>query len=201
MRSSSRTGVVSSREGVALWDTIAITARLGLSMLLIVLACLLIRASLVENFFIPSSSMVPTLRKHDHVVVSKLSYGLWLPGANEQVLSWSAPARGEVVVFTREDDPATRVDESARAMVKRVVGVGGDTVSIVGKQVFVNGSPVDEPYARWIADDTSQDKSFCVPAGNLFLLGDNRNESFDSRFWNVPFVKQSRVVGPVAVVY
>lgn len=160
-----------------------------------------IHAAVLEIFFVPSSSMFPTLRSSDHIVVSKMSYGLWLPGVESQALSWGTPERGAIVVFNRRDDPGTKVDESARAMVKRVVGVGGDTVSVSGTEVVVNGVVLREPYAHWKRGGDHTSKSFIVPPGKLFLLGDNRDESFDSRFWSDPFVEQARVVGPVSVIY
>jgi signal peptidase I len=105
------------------------------------------------------------------------------------------------VVFNREDDPTTHIDESARTMVKRVIGLPGDRVAVRGAQVFVNGEPLAEPYARWQRGGVSEEQNFTVPDNALFMLGDNRDESYDSRFWTQPFVRSQRVVGPVAAVY
>jgi len=156
---------------------------------------------LVESFFIPSTSMVPTLQTRDRIVVTKLAYGLQLPLADRRVITWDSPKRGEVIVFNRKDDPSTHVDESARSMVKRVIGVAGDTVTVQGARVLVNGEPLAEPYARWNRGGTQGSQVFTVPHDALFVLGDNRDESFDSRSWSDPFVEEARVVGPVAVVY
>jgi signal peptidase I len=145
--------------------------------------------------------MAPTLAVDDCIVVPKFAYGLHLPFLEAPLVSWRSPERGEVVVFHREDDPATVVDESSRALVKRVVGVAGDTVMIVGGELYVNGEPLREPYAVKQDSGDLNPRSFTVPEGALFVLGDNRDQSDDSRFWSNPFVLVERVVGPAAAVY
>jgi signal peptidase I len=86
-------------------------------------------------------------------------------------------------------------------MVKRVIGVSGDTVTLSGSRVLINGNPLTEPYARWSKAHALESRSFTVPQGGLFVLGDNRDESADSRYWSEPFIEENRVIGPVAVVY
>lgn len=176
-------------------------SRVVKQLLIAVLAALFIKAFALESFYIPSASMTPTLRVDDCILVPKLAYGLRVPFSREAIVSWSNPTRGEVVVFNRQDDPATRVDESARTMVKRVIGLPGDQVLIRGAEVYVNGERLSEPYARWRRGGIADEQTFVVPDGELFMLGDNRDESYDSRFWTRPFVPTSRVVGPVAAVY
>lgn len=169
--------------------------------------CTLVRSTLLESFYVPSSSMAPTLERDDYVVVAKLAYGLELPLLNRRVVTWESPSRGEVIVFNRSDDPTTTADESARSMVKRVIGVAGDTVSINGPHVMVNGNLLAEPYVRGSRRDSQPVQQipgvqkFTVPNGAVFVLGDNRDESYDSRWWGDPFVRVSQVVGPVAAVY
>ena len=165
------------------------------------LAAFVVKGIALESFYIPSASMTPTLRVDDCILVPKLAYGLHVPFSQKAILSWSNPSRGEVVVFNREDDPATRVDESSRTMVKRVIGLPGDQIVIRGAEVYVNDERLVEPYARWQRGGLSDERTFTVPAGSLFMLGDNRDESYDSRFWSQPFVPTARVVGPVAAVY
>ncbi|MFN4896925.1 MAG: signal peptidase I [Pseudomonadota bacterium] len=167
----------------------------------LVAVVLFVQGCVLESFYVPSSSMVPTLNVDDCIVVPKLRYGLRLPFVREPIVSWGSPERGRVVVFHREDDPSTRVDESARALVKRVIGLEGDTITLIDSQVFVNGELLREPYARWKDGGIPGPVSFSVPAGSLFLLGDNRDESYDSRFWKKPFVPVSRVLGPASAVY
>lgn len=166
-----------------------------------VIAALVIKSFALESYYIPSASMTPTLSVDDCILVPKLAYGLRVPFSRDALVSWSNPTRGEVVVFNREDDPTTHIDESARTMVKRVIGLPGDRVAIRGAQVFVNGESLAEPYARWQRGGSSDERTFTVPEGSLFMLGDNRDESYDSRFWSQPFVPNERVVGPVATVY
>lgn len=185
-------------------DSLVVTrtaSRVVKQLMIAVLAALFIKSFALESFYIPSASMTPTLRVDDCILVPKLAYGLRVPFSREAIVSWSNPTRGEVVVFNRQDDPATRVDESARTMVKRVIGLPGDQVLIRGAEVYVNGERLSEPYARWRRGGIADEQTFVVPDGELFMLGDNRDESYDSRFWTRPFVPTSRVVGPVAAVY
>lgn len=165
------------------------------------LALWMTKSFVLESFYIPSESMIPTLESDDFILVPKFAYGIRVPFLDKAVVSWSTPQRGQVVVFRRPDDPSTAVDESARAMVKRVIGIPGDRISIHGSTVEVNGAVVDEQYARWTKGGIDQEQAFDVPGGSLFVLGDNRDESFDSRFWQQPFVSSDRVVGPVAAIY
>jgi len=168
---------------------------------LLVATIVVVQGCLLQSFYVPSSSMLPTLQESDCLVVPKFAYGLHLPFFETSLVSWSSPERGNVVVFHREDDPRTQADESTQALVKRVVGVAGDNVTFAGGQVFVNGSQLNEPYARRGTLDSSSSTSFTVPAGKVFLLGDNRDQSYDSRLWSEPFVPVERVVGPASVVY
>jgi signal peptidase I len=146
--------------------------------------------------------MAPTLQVNDFILVPKFSYGLRIPFFSRPLASWAEPQRGDVVVFRRIDDPRTGVNEGARPMVKRVVAVGGDLVEVRGKQVFVNGVPQNEPYARWEISGAHKDfAARRVPRGSLFVLGDNRDESQDSRFWSIPFVRTDQVLGKAVCVY
>jgi signal peptidase I len=131
---------------------------------------------------------------HDHVVVLKIAYGLRAPFLPQTLVQWSVPKRGDIVVFKR-------TEQEKRTMVKRVVGVAGDAVSISDGGVSVNGTWMAEPYAHASGRVTGQQQSFTVPPGSVFLLGDNRDESYDSRFWKEPFVRTENVLGPVALVY
>lgn len=143
----------------------------------------LLRTFVVQVFFIPSESMVPTLAVDDRIVVEKVSY------------RFGGPSRGDVVVFAG-DSPLSQspqngvqqvvrgigqflgvVPVDARDLVKRVIGLPGDRVELEDGQVSVNGTPIDEPYAQLDQDDGS----FTVPEGQLFVLGDNRANSADSR--------------------
>lgn len=165
---------------------------------------LLIRGTLIEPFKIPSGSMIPTLQIGDRILVSKLSYGIRLPFMTGFVYQYGAPKRGDVVVFTRADDPDTSAeDESSINLIKRVVGLEGETVEVKNATLYINGKALEEPYARWTHGGSS-DGEFgpqVVPAGKIFLMGDNRDQSRDSRFWNDHFLPTWRVKGRALLVY
>ena len=165
---------------------------------------LAIRTFIIEPFKIPSASMRPTLEIGDYILVLKYSYGIRLPFVADSPYQWDSPKRGDVVVFTRPDDPQTPgEDDSAINIIKRVVAVGGETVEVRGTQVFVNGQPLDEPYARW-AEGGLLEGQFPpqkVPEGKIFLMGDNRDHSKDSRFWTDHFLDVTRVKGRAVVIF
>jgi signal peptidase I len=168
---------------------------------LVALVGVAVKGTILESFYVPSVSMVPTLESDDRIVVPKLAYGLHLPFSNRSLISWSQPERGQVIVFKRVDDPSTWADEGARSMVKRVIGLPGDQIRIKGSEVAVNGELLHESYARWSKRGNAEEQSFIVPSDSLFVLGDNRDESFDSRFWRNPFIQTDQVIGPVSAVY
>ncbi len=166
-------------------------------------AALILRASVVEAFKIPSGSMIPTLRIGDYILVSKLTYGLRLPLFSQTVYQFSEPKRGEIVVFVRPDDPDTFENEENTNVIKRVLGVAGDTVEVKGAQLFLNGAPLAESYARWQEGGIAEGNfgPVTVPAGHVLLLGDNRDHSKDSRFWPDPFLPISRIKGRALIIY
>jgi signal peptidase I len=176
-----------------------------MSFVWLIAAVILIRGTVFEPFHIPSASMVPTLLISDHILISKLSYGLRLSGLRQTLVTWRAPERGHVVVFFREDDPTTPEDESSNHYVKRVIAVAGDTVSVdsVAQAVLVNGKKIDEPYARWTLGGVLEGNfaQVTVPEGKVFLLGDNRDNSRDSRFWSDPFVDVKDIKGKAFIIY
>ncbi|RMG45453.1 MAG: signal peptidase I [Candidatus Dadabacteria bacterium] len=154
--------------------------------MLLVLAIFL-RASVVEAYKIPSGSMIPTLLEGDHILVSKLSYGFRLPFIKKTIYLYDMPQRGDVVVFSRPDDPSTPFeDESKINIIKRVIGLPGDKVEVRNRQVYINDKPLHEDYAIW-GRGGAPEGNFgpgIVPEGHVFLLGDNRDFSKDSRFWH-----------------
>lgn len=164
----------------------------------------LIRVQIVEPFKIPSGSMKPTLQIGDYILVLKFWYGLRLPFVQKPVFTWNSPKRGDVVVFTRPDDPATPgEDDSSIHIIKRVIGLPGETVEVRGAQVLVDNVPIKEGYVQW-AHGGSPDGYFGperVPEGHVLLLGDNRDESKDSRFWTVPFLEEGRIKGRAVIVF
>jgi signal peptidase I len=164
----------------------------------------LLRASIVEAFKIPSESMKQTLQKWDHILVCKFSYGIRIPFMRETLFNYSQPERGDVVVFTRPDDPTTPEDDSAINIIKRVVGLPGDTVMVRGSQFFIDGVPQEEPYAIWERHGSLEGEfgPATVPPGHVFLMGDNRDHSKDSRFWEPSkFLDMNLIKGRALIIY
>lgn len=166
-----------------------------------VVLALLIRTFGVQAFKIPSGSMLETLQIGDHILVNKLAYGLKIPFFGKPLVGESMPGRGDVVVFAYPEDPR-------KDFIKRVVGVAGDRLEIRDKQLYRNGSPVpQEPYAVF-KDPTFYRRELSprdnmgpvtVPEGMLFTMGDNRDNSHDSRFWG--YVDVRAVKGRAFMIY
>jgi len=173
------------------------------TLIIVGVVVVLLRGAVVEPYRIPSRSMVPTLQVKDFILVSKMSFGFRLPFVTETLLQYSAPERGDIVVFTRLDDPSTEKDEAADNIIKRVIGLPGETLEVRGVHVFINGEPLDEPYARWGLGGfrTPDFGPVTIPEGTVMLLGDNRDNSQDSRFWFNPFLPISRIKGRALIVY
>jgi signal peptidase I len=164
------------------------------------IAATLIKAFLFQAFEIPSGSMEPTLLVGDHILVNKFIYGIRIPFTNKRWLQFRKPRRGDIVVFVYP------VDRS-KDFIKRVIGVSGDILEIRNKTVFINGREVEDPHAHFYSnaiypgDEVPRDNMgpIKVPDGALFVMGDNRDNSYDSRFWG--FVPLRDVVGEAFIIY
>ena len=144
-----------------------------------------IRTFLVEPYMVEGSSMYPTLKNHERLIVDKLSYFV------------TNPKRGEIVVFRFPKD-------ESRDFIKRVIAVGGDTIEMKDGQVFVNGQVLKEDYIYKNdpkGKNISSYRKTIVPEGTIFVLGDNRNNSEDSRFADVGFVPHKLVKGRALVCF
>ena len=170
---------------------------LGVALLL----ALVIRTFVVQAFKIPSGSMLPTLQIGDHILVNKFVYGprLEIPLTQVslgQLPGLRKPRPGDVVVFVYPND-------RSKDFIKRVVAVEGQTVEVRGRRLLVDGKPADDPHASWSSrreggqgDDM---RPFAVPPGHVFVMGDNRDQSYDSRFWGP--VPMSDLKGLATVIY
>jgi len=139
---------------------------------------LVLRTFVVQAFWIPSGSMIPTLMPGDRVLVAKFWY------------HFTEPKRGQVVVFKYPMDPT-------RDFVKRLIALPGETIEIKNGVVYINDSPLEEPYVK-NRDFLSMEK-ITVPRGQYFMMGDNRPNSQDSRFWG--FVPKNYLRGPAFFRY
>ncbi len=188
------------------------------SLAVALLLFLVIRTFVVEAFRIPTSSMEGTLLVGDFLLVNKAVYGAQLPGTPVRLPALGEPGRGDVVVFTPPHEPD-------KNYVKRLVGMPGDTLSMRDKVLFVNNVPVTEPYARHVDPMDVNDPAMrwqndhllepahrpnyrpsrdnwgpvVVPGQRFFVLGDNRDDSQDSRYWG--FVEQAAIKGKPLFVY
>ncbi|MFN8178686.1 MAG: signal peptidase I [bacterium] len=155
---------------------------------------LLIRTFLAQAFRIPSGSMEDTLLVGDFLLVDKVTYGAKVPFTDFRLPGLRDPRRGDIIVFK---DPRTNRD-----YIKRCVAVGGENLLIRDNQVFINGKPLDEPYKALKPVPGPARSNFGplrIPGKDLFMMGDNRNNSQDSRYWNA--LTPDRVVGRAFVLY
>ncbi|MBW1892420.1 MAG: signal peptidase I [Deltaproteobacteria bacterium] len=172
------------------------------AILVAIALALFIRTFIVQAFKIPSGSMKNTLLIGDHILVNKFKYGIKIPFVGKTLISIGEPERGDIVVFIYPRD-------TSKDFIKRVVGIAGDTVEIRNKEVYVNGSRVDD---KSYAIHTDNNKNIFrannmrdnmvpvkVPENSLFVMGDNRDNSHDSRFWG--FVDLKNIKGEAFVIY
>ncbi len=187
----------------------------------IVLIVLLLRSFLVEPFRIPSGSMMPTLLIGDFILVNKFCYGIRLPVWHSKILDIGEPKQGDIVVFRFPKNPA--VD-----YIKRIIGLPGDRIGYFKKQLYVNGKKIKEtPLGRYQGvgqgrsmngaielienldniehsilireGQPSLEREFVIPEGRYFVMGDNRDNSNDSRYWGT--VPEANLVGKAFFIW
>jgi signal peptidase I len=164
---------------------------------------LIIRTFVVQAFKIPSGSMEDTLLIGDHLLVNKFIYGTHLPFSDDPMLVIREPQRGDVIVFEFPEDR----DKSyfkRRDFIKRLIGLPGDKIEIRNKNVFVNGKRYLTPEAVYkdgnlTAGPRDNMPEVTVPEDKYFVMGDNRDRSYDSRFWR--FVNRSEIKGLAFIKY
>jgi len=185
------------------------------ALIIAIVLALTIRVFVVQAFKIPSGSMIPTLLIGDHILVSKLAYGIPLPKdcefqlsfppltcySSTMVMNFDPPKRGDVIVFRYPED-------ENKDFIKRLIGVPGDVIQIHNKQVIINGERlIDQEYTQrvdpGIIDGRINPRDnlgpLTVPPDSYFVMGDNRDQSLDSRFWG--FVKMNKIKGRAFLVY
>jgi len=165
-----------------------------------ILIALFIRTFVVQAFKIPSSSMEPTLQVGDHLLVSKFIYGIKVPFVDTKYFQIRNPQRGDIIVFIYPKD-------RSKDFIKRVIGIGGEKVEILHNNIYINDKLIDDPWGYY--DERSRSGKYLqpmekfgpviVPKGSLFVLGDNRDNSQDSRYWG--YVNVNEVKGKAFVIY
>jgi signal peptidase I len=190
----------------------------------VIVAFLLIEGMLVQARVIPSGSMENTVLIGDHLIVSRFGYDAGVPFTDWHVPLWRSPQRQQIIVFR-----APLPEEGSRDFIKRCIGVPGDRIKVVAGQVFVNGVRLNEPYAihgfgadtsavenyppssitmldsgvtrEWAEDFSNHvvNGELVVPPNEYFMMGDNRDNSRDSRFWG--FVPRADIIGTPLIIY
>lgn len=164
-----------------------------------ILIALFIRTFIVQAFNIPSGSMEPTLLPGDYILVNKFIYGIRIPYMNIKIFSYNEPKRGDVIVFIYPKD-------RSKDFIKRVIGMQGETVQIIGGKIYIDNTLISDTWGYFdekVAPDfITAVENFgpvLVPEGSLFVMGDNRNRSEDSRFWG--FLPLNNVLGKSFIIY
>jgi len=161
---------------------------------------MLIRTFIIQAFKIPSGSMIPTLLVGDHILVNKFLYGTKIPFSDKKVLIFKKPERGDIMVFKYPENPS-------KDFIKRVVAVEGDVIESKNKEIYVNGSRVKEPYTQH-TDSSMRPMGIeprdnfgpvIVPKNKYFVMGDNRDQSYDSRYWG--YVDSKGIRGKALILY
>jgi len=170
------------------------------AILIAIVLALFIRTFIVQAFKIPSGSMKETLLIGDHILVNKFVYGVKIPFLQKILIPVKTPRRGDIIVFRFPEEPD-------KDFIKRVIGIPGDVVEIKSKQVYINGKPMNHDFGmhndpRVIPGMIQPRDNYgpkTVPDNGYFVLGDNRDHSYDSRFWG--FVDLQAVRGKAFMIY
>lgn len=192
------------------------------SIIIAVILALIIRTFIVQAFKIPSGSMEDTLAIGDHILVNKFLYGAQIPFTNKRLPAIRDPKRGDVVVFVFPKDAEDKSISfwSKKDFIKRIIGTPGDKIQVINKRLYVNDKPYDNPHEvhkddtlmpacsappsffTEPSDDQCRRDNFgpiIVPKDVYFMMGDNRDRSYDSRFWG--YVKKDYIKGLAFIKY
>jgi signal peptidase I len=173
------------------------------SLVIAVALALFVRTFVFQAFKIPTGSMEPNLLVGDHLIVNKMINAPTATGLERAILPGRDVRRGDIIVFKYPVDPE-------RDFIKRVIGLPGERLELRRKKVYINGKPLDEPYAHFLEppspegspkkDDVREEYGpVTIPAGQYFMMGDNRDNSQDSRFWG--FLPRSYIKGQALFIY
>jgi len=170
------------------------------AILVAIVLALFIRTFVIQAFKIPSGSMKQTLLIGDHILVNKFIYGVKIPFLQTTIIPITNPKRGDIVVFKFPEDPS-------KDFIKRVIGVAGDVVEVRDKKVYVNNKLLNHDFGihtdSYVFPANAQPRDnfgpVVVPPHSLFVMGDNRDQSYDSRFWG--FVDLKAVKGKALMIY
>jgi signal peptidase I len=176
------------------------------SIVIAVILALFIRTFVVQAFKIPTGSMEENLLIGDHLLVNKFVFGPTETALERTLLPMGTIKRRDIIVFKYPEEPD-------RDFIKRVIGLPGETVEVRAKKVYINGQPLDEPYVHFLAPPASRSEfsevtssdvreqfgPVTVPADQYFMMGDNRDNSADSRYWG--FLRRDYVKGKALVIY
>jgi signal peptidase I len=163
------------------------------TLIIALLIALFVRAFVVQAFKIPSESMKPTLLVGDHLLVNKFIYGIKIPLTDKKIIRFSNPQRGDVIVFVPPH-------ERNKDFIKRVIGLPGDKVEVKGREIYINDTLIEDPWGKYFPPGNLIDFGpKVVPPDSLFVMGDNRNNSQDSRYWG--FASLNDVLGKAFIMY
>ncbi len=170
------------------------------AIIIAILIALVIRTFVIQAFKIPSRSMVPTLLVGDQILVNKFIYGVKIPYLRKTIIPVTNPQKGDIVVFIYPND-------RSKDFIKRVIGIAGDKIEIKNKRIFINDKEYSDSYGVYsdnliypgIIQPRDNFGPVTVPQGSLFVMGDNRDESSDSRYWG--FVDIKDVEGKAFIIY
>ena len=170
------------------------------AIIIAILIALVIRTFAIQAFKIPSRSMVPTLLVGDQILVNKFIYGVKIPYLRKMIIPVTNPERGDIVVFIYPND-------RSKDFIKRVIGIAGDKIEIKNKRIFINNKEYSDSYGVYsdnliypgVIQPRDNFGPVTVPQNSLFVMGDNRDESSDSRYWG--FVDIKDVEGKAFIIY
>jgi len=172
------------------------------SILVAALIALVVRSFIIQAYKIPSGSMEPTLLVGDHLLVNRMSYVVKMPFTDSVLLTTGKPDRGDIIVFRYPEDPS-------KDYIKRVIATEGEKVEIRKKAIYIDGKKISDPWGRFKPDfgsrgfvpfvDKDNMNPVIVPKDSYFVMGDNRDNSLDSRYWG--YVNKKHLVGKALIIY